>query len=109
MNSSILSKIGSLLRDNKKVEHRIENTVNGHPDKIIKGPSKRVNLPETSLVCAETDIDGKPHICLLNKGIYGFEDKAFFKWFLILEINYDRLANAGMPKNEDVGKMQDFF
>lgn len=109
MNASVFSKIGGIFKKKKPGTTRIENTVNGHPDKIFVGPAKHFTVPETALAAGEAYLDGKRFVCLTNASLCEFEHKEYFRWYLVVEILYDKLAHQGMPQNDDIVKMQDFF
>ena len=67
-----------------------------------------VFIPEETLQLADTKIDGKPYVCLLNTSILDLSPKDPFRWYLSLIIRYEKTVGDEMPDKADAAIMQDF-
>ncbi len=67
-----------------------------------------VKLPKEKFVTATYEDEGKPFVCLFNKGIMELEPKIAFPWYLSLIISYDKICGEWMPDGDSVVPMQDF-
>jgi len=61
----------------------------------------RLVLPDDSYSILEWDQEGLPCVCVLNTALQDFEHKNIFGWHLSLIIDFEEIADNGMPSKEE--------
>ncbi|HHF3180601.1 TPA: DUF695 domain-containing protein [Vibrio alginolyticus] len=70
-------------------------------DKALKENEVRIVLPEESYTLLEWKKDDLPCVGMLNSGLIGFEHLEIFGWHLSVIIDFDDLAEHGMPSEDE--------
>ncbi|ELA7191369.1 DUF695 domain-containing protein [Vibrio alginolyticus] len=70
-------------------------------DKAPKENEVRIALPEESYTLLEWKKDDLPCVGMLNSELIGFEHREIFGWHLSVIIDFDDLAEHGMPSEDE--------
>ena len=68
-----------------------------------------VKIPEIRYSIVHSSLDNKPAVIVVNSGIREFEPKDVFGWTCSLIIDFQDLAQNGMPTREESEIVLDYF
>ena len=68
-----------------------------------------VKIPENRYSIVHSSLDNKPAVIVVNSGIREFEPKDVFGWTCSLIIDFQDLAQNGMPTREESDIVLDYF
>ena len=68
-----------------------------------------VKIPENRYSLVHSSLDNKPAVIVVNSGIREFEPKDVFGWTCSLIIDFQDLAQNGMPTREESDIVLDYF
>jgi hypothetical protein len=68
-----------------------------------------VKIPENRYSIVHSSLDNKPAVIVVNSGIREFEPKDVFGWTCSLIMDFQDLAQNGMPTREESDIVLDYF